>query len=257
MQKDFTKRILDEINKSGFPLEIHTSTVLNQEGWFVENNPNYFDDKIKEHREIDIVAHKPSKKFKNGHNLLVIECKKSANKPWLFFKQKKVENSVLNMNIAAFGDGSEYKWYEDFMVEHYYSKNFICTYYMVPYLSQSNENRGKNQESDIYRAVKQVMNALIFYSTRESRNINKYKFKDIKFIYPVIIFDGVLLSAFIEENEIDIKEENHILLSINLELDDAAELRWGAKESKLVFCKPFIIDIVKKEYLKQYLENFI
>jgi hypothetical protein len=157
------------------------------------------------------------------------------------------------MNIAAHGSGEQYDLFEKQFKEHFYSKEPVCTYYLVPFSSE--EKKNTNKENEIFGAVEQVMSALRFYTVREDEHMNKNQLNGMEFVYPIIVFDGLLCSAHIENEKINIKEEDRIALHIIEELDKAIEL-WGANTVTSVISKPFIINVVKKEYFEKFLENF-
>lgn len=85
--------IRQEIEKSGFPLEIEVSTMLEEAGWEVRYSKLYFDFDEEKWREIDIVAERRSSEDSKGHSIkpyylnmkLAIECKKSDDTAWVFF----------------------------------------------------------------------------------------------------------------------------------------------------------------------------
>ncbi len=52
------KRILNGINKTGFPFEFKISKILENNNWNVINNRYYIDTNSNIEREIDIVAYK-------------------------------------------------------------------------------------------------------------------------------------------------------------------------------------------------------
>jgi len=90
-RNDLIERVKEDIQKSGFPLEIEVSSILNKFGWEVQNQAFYLDEQEKKSRAIDIIASKfvavKSESFTNYNTYLVIECKKSQ-KPWLFIPLK-------------------------------------------------------------------------------------------------------------------------------------------------------------------------
>ena len=89
--KSFEEKIIKEISNSGFPLEVFISIVLKKQGWTVRPSLDYYDKNIDDYRETDIIAYKPSS-MEEIFNILVIECKKSAEKPWVFIQQKRFGN---------------------------------------------------------------------------------------------------------------------------------------------------------------------
>jgi hypothetical protein len=85
--------IADEIGKTGYPLEIHASEVLEKRGWSVLHSTFYQDIETGSMREIDIRADKSIDGSRAGdtispHRLqlrLDIQCKKSDAVAWVFF----------------------------------------------------------------------------------------------------------------------------------------------------------------------------
>ena len=93
--------IIAKIKKSGYPLEIEISNLLEKD-YVVFNTQYYFDEESKQGRDIDIFAHSMyfdlDKKLRDLDERLLpfkvrtepaIECKKSEKKPWVFFSVEK------------------------------------------------------------------------------------------------------------------------------------------------------------------------
>lgn len=85
-----------QLERTGYPLEIEISSILDKRGWIPFNNDFFLDESGKE-REIDINAvramgriggflpiDRSIEPFFTGFNL-VIECKKSTDWAWTFF----------------------------------------------------------------------------------------------------------------------------------------------------------------------------
>jgi len=94
-EKQIIKKIRKEIGKSGHPVSLKASFILNKKKWYVKNAPRYFGYGSKKVREIDIVAEKECPLVENSKNVLIIECKKSRDKPWVFFRQNKLNKNVF------------------------------------------------------------------------------------------------------------------------------------------------------------------
>lgn len=250
---DLRDNITREIESSGFPLEIKVSKQLNSLGWFVISNASYANEGEELRREIDVVARRKDAKLNPLVNVLLIECKKSSKKPWVFFKQNKISTDVFNFNIAAKAQGPVYRVFEKIAPKHFYSTTPICTYHFV-----ASAKKDSKESKAIHHAVAQVMNALNFYLNRENEYIETYNRGEVVLFYPIIVFDGELFSAIVEEESIQLAEENHVQLYVSRELSHAAEVLWDVKtkSKRLVKTKPFIINIVKKGYLEKFLENF-
>jgi hypothetical protein len=85
--------IAGEIDKTGYPLEIHASTVLESERWNVLHSTYYQDYDLQTYREIDIRADKTVDRDSSGNELfpyrlhlrIDVQCKKSDSFAWVFF----------------------------------------------------------------------------------------------------------------------------------------------------------------------------
>ena len=247
--KTLIEKIKHKIEKSGFELELKTSQILNKKGWYVKTNPIYFNKEIKQYSEIDVVATK--KNFiKNSFNKIIIECKKQADDPWVFFKQNKTNRDVWTLNIVSKGEGRLYNGFgKKFYDKHYYYGKSLATYYMNPF-------KNPDKPNPIHKAINQVVNALIFYFDQQSEVIGKSTKERIIFIYPIIVFKGMLFSAKFIDEKLDIMEEKHIPLLVERETSNPALMPWTDTKSRIITSKPIIIDIVSIDYFEEFLSNF-
>jgi hypothetical protein len=257
MKKEGEDKIKRDILKSGFPLEISTSIALNKDKWHVVNNSRFYNDNKKNYSEIDIIASKKNNKFTNVSNVLIIECKKYEEGEWVFFRQDNTPINVFNLNIAESGKKiSSYNWFNQNMIKnHFYSKNPLCTYYIVPH-SKGKGELNEKKANMIYNAITQVVDALIFYLNRDSEILGKNNINEISILYPVIVFDGNLYSASVENDNVNLFEEKMVQLKYSLQLKEPMEIPWDLKNRKIIKQKDIIINVVKKEYLKEFLDNF-
>lgn len=87
------KVIADEIDKTGFPLEIFVSRRLEEKSWKVRHSTYYKDYETQEYREIDIRADKTIQQNTQDPELqpytlclqMNIQCRKSESDAWVFF----------------------------------------------------------------------------------------------------------------------------------------------------------------------------
>ncbi len=246
--KELIEKIKDAIEKSGYELELNASRILNKNDWYVKTNPICFNEETKQYSEIDIVAKKKNKQ--NWFNMIIIECKKQADKPWVFFKQNKKNKDVWTLHIVSEEDGRVYNWFEkNYFDKHYYYDKNIATYYMNPF-------GNPNKPNPIYKAINQVVDALIFYFEQQSDVIYEYKKERFVFLYPIIVFAGMLFSAESLDGKWDINEENHIQLLVEREAKNPKLLPWTDTKEKIFTSKPIIIDIVSIDYFEEFLGNF-
>jgi len=92
--------IIEKIKKSGYPLEIEVSNLLDTKHYVVFNSQYYFDVEEKMGRDLDIYAmpfafEKPDKKFLplKMRTELAIECKKSETHAWVFYNRENTRIS--------------------------------------------------------------------------------------------------------------------------------------------------------------------
>ena len=258
MGKNLISKIKNELKKSGHPVSLRASIILNKKGWYVRNAPRYFNPNLKISREIDIVAQKKSIYVKNAIDVLIVECKKSKDYPWVFFRQNKFNTDVLSLNVdmAETTEGAIYDWLEKRVFKkHYYYRRPCYTYYFV-----ANAKPDSKVSKQIFDATGQVLSALSFYFVQRSNLISEYKLKPRvpTFFYPIIVFDGKMFEAEIKERNTNIKETNWISLWIEKELEEPLLMRFLYKQGfrRIVCSKPIIIDIVKLGYFEEFLKNF-
>jgi len=245
-------KIIEEIKNSGYGLEINSALSLNKNEWQTTVNSRYYDSEIKGFREIDIVALRENKKIKGVEDCLVIECKKSEKNPWVFFSKNILSTkNLFNLNIVAGGDGSHYKQFEKFAQAHYYSKSPVHTYYMVAHANDNNSKRVM-----IAKAIDQVLSSLLFLYEQEYLFMDKYKVNAARIMYPVIVFDGELLSALVDKDNVQVSEAKHIQLHIVRQAKTAIDIPWSKEMMRILKSKTFIVDIVQKDYFEEFLKNF-
>src|SRR2546425_7649749 len=94
MNQSLEQKIRDHIQKSGYPTEIISSSIMQQRGWTVIHSPSYWDDSERKSREFDILANRDIiVQQLTVRIFLISECKKSDN-PWAFFMTPKIHSEL-------------------------------------------------------------------------------------------------------------------------------------------------------------------
>ena len=138
---------------------------------------------------------------------------------------------------------------------HHYSQKPICCHYFVPFTNEDQKNSKLSKA--IFHAKNQVISALtLLIEKRVELQHRNQELKNKIFYYPIIVFDGALYSAIINEESIQLNEENHLLLSIERELSTRTNIGSSANSTKTQEYKPYMIDILKKDFFEEYLHNF-
>lgn len=103
--------VKEEVEKSGFPLEIEIASILEKDGWEVLPSSPYLDKDEKKWREIDIKAYKSIDQASDSKSIepyhlslaLIIECKRSKKYAWVFFPRPR-KKKEMKLTTAKFLD---------------------------------------------------------------------------------------------------------------------------------------------------------
>lgn len=251
-------RIIKDMEKSGYPLEIKATSILESHGWNLLNQEGYLDIEKGKWRTIDILAHQSantsnSPVYERLHVTLVVECKKSS-KPWVFWVRDKKGLRMFRPLVASGLIKLESKpWLHPLHFEeladcfHYYFPEFKKIA-IIPYEPFIKKEKGDGK-SIVFEAKNQVLKSLLyeenqtrkFCSMEEAREKVKANFKtanSIFVLYPLIIFDGHLYELeYIERKpKLTLSRYIQFLTSFGFPTPDE-----------------FVIDIVEISFLEEYL----
>lgn len=271
--------IRNEILKSGFPLEFHISSILNASGWQVYPNSFFLDKDEMKGRELDIKAQsneseiETSLGYVNIQIILLIECKKIPGNAWIFFKAPsdafapQLSYSMFDFLIHRTDDfsyaRSSYgnirvdheipthfdKLFDEFMTS---KRRFGFTNYKEIIVDEKESNkRTDNLWSGIITLIKAISQAeqdfFAVYKFEEKEGYLRQSIQKggllqdtIKFIFPIIVFEGRLHEAIYEE-DLQLKNQDYIPLNINY--------KSGNYEGE------YCIEIVHKNFFKEYLKT--
>ncbi len=257
-QKPPEQTILEELQKTGYPTEIVSASVMQQRGWTVIHNPSYLDDSEGRSREFDIRAYRQwrldasGKKFTIGV-YLITECKKSE-KPWVFFITPEeykfsplgelIKNHIEGRHVftGRYQNLGESVISDDVLrkFHHYFQKQNLARTFHEPFKGQEKADRSQM----IYSAVMSSIKATLFH--QRDRPAAGW----LGIYYPLIIFDGDLFEAQVAPNKvIKLSPSNHIQLLFNYMLPTSSEKAsiWESQQK-------FIVDVVRENYLDQFLK---
>lgn len=238
---DEKKNIIKEINKTGFPLELRVSKFLQDNGFHVANNLYYIDQDEGKGREIDLRALK-NYEYKAGgksyfiRHCLLIECKRSAKKPWVVFSSPQ---SIYDRNfffLQCRGVKKDIKWVDTIVPV---KMGEIHPFSMHELRGRSFFEPFKNIDGGvtIYKSLITSVKAAIAmrnneFGARAKGNVCIY--------YPIIIFDGKLYEAYLDEkNKIKTQEVDTVIVSFYYE-----SLKY--KDER------FLVPIVTERYLSSF-----
>jgi hypothetical protein len=248
------EKIIEELKKSGYPLEIKVTLALESKGWNVLNQEGYIDVETNKWRTIDILATKSielsESMYERVHLSLAIECKK-IEKPWVFWVRDKKPLRIFDP-LAAYG---LIKLESKPSLHPLHLENLAdCFHYYSPIFSKvaviSYEPFQQSDKSIVFEAKTQVIKFISyergktrnFLLMEEAREKVKPQLKTTNLIslaYPLIIVDGDLFEVKFEDEKPKLTRSNYIqyLTSFGIPYPES-----------------YVIDIMRIDFLKEYLD---
>lgn len=242
MVSNLKKRILDELKKSGFPIEIEAVRILENMGWEASNQLGYLDEDENKWRRVDLRAVRAenieeSQVYKRLVLHLYIECKHSDN-PWVFYVREKEKMPFHPFEILSilkevscppvlpksFLDEKQWQ-----MIFHFLKLKDIGIISFEPFTQ-----KGKDK---IFEASSQVVKSLKYSLERNKTNLSNLstvKHSVFCWAYPIILTDARVF-AFYGKNR-PLVEVQHLPYLFNYKEED------------------FLIDIVYLDYFNKYLQ---
>jgi hypothetical protein len=253
--KDFLK---EEISKSGYPLEVEIHSVL-EPNWSVTHNAYYLDEEGNRSRLLDIHAEKGSDEDRTDIFFvmfnLAIECKKSDEYAWIFFT---VPSYFKWLNYGQSFDDSKLLPPHvglDIYIEHsksrlhYYDFTKVASPFYEVRLKKSARKRRALKE--IYEGVNGLVK-FISYQVHSHIDSSRSRYEEITdhwtplfgihYFFPVLVYDGQLYEAIIENDKIELEERDHILLE--------RHHRPRYTDASLTYR----IDVVKREFFTEFVK---
>lgn len=250
-QIDFLK---NEIKKTGYPLEIEISSLLDKEWQTVINTDSYYDRDEQKLRDIDICAFDDFEAPKNlpitAQARLVVECKKSEDFAWIFFtrpfrfdlvevagqyvdevqiKTKNTENyQVMNMVLGKTG-------------LHYRDLRRHAVAYDEFNLKGKKESF-EQKKKEIFEAQNQLKKYVGCYIEQTIESSPTSDLYTIFMSFPCIVFDGSMYEAIVHNGNLRLRESKHLALFTLYRCPYS------------IFEKCILIDIVNKDYFTEYLK---
>lgn len=240
-------KIKKEIEKTGFPLELCVLDICSKKNTGRMPNIRYvYEGKLK---EVDLYAFfeeilldsEERGNLQHTSTSMIIECKKSKDKPWVFFSSsmhKSMDVFYFTKYVSEFDLYFKQKGrysllgqiYKGLEKNHYMDKAVPkCITYFEAFKSQSSS-------LGIYQAIESVLSFL-----RYRREFYLSRFERFgcfsEFLFPVIVLDGLLFEATLEGEEIVLKERDHI------------QLRTDYNE------EIFVIDVINKGHFENFFQS--
>ena len=261
-KKTFEEYLKEQVKKSGYPLEIKVSNILDGMHYVVFNTEYHFDEEIQQGRDIDVYALPLDPDPMNDEILpfrlnleLAIECKKSETYAWVFYTRPRLEYSGICMSgqlSTTFPKRKQFStdsadWFFEYtcLKTHYNNFDRIAIAYDELKKSKSNQKVGSHR-NEIFEGTNQLVKFVNYMNHRREKRLSElpadlpYR-ENIRILFPIIIFDGDMFEVFFKGEEPMLWKTKHLLLSTHRYCP-------YCKESK-----SFTIDVVHRSYFEEFL----
>lgn len=216
--KKLEDKILEEVKKTGFPLELRISQLLQDNRYYVANNLYFLDRDEGKGREVDLRALKNFECQRGGKVLkwvrhcLILECKKSSEKPWVILTSPTTsyDGGVAELECEGFNP-LDMQDNIDIYMEYLYELDRIHPFSKYERRGRSYFEAFKNLGSGsvIFSALTTAVKAAI--AGRE----DKFGASDNSacYYYPMVVFDGRLFEAYLHSGKIQVQEVDSVMIS--------------------------------------------
>jgi hypothetical protein len=240
-----------EINKTGMPLEIRISSILDKNWSFVTNQDTFYDRETKKLREIDICAFNKPKRFQNleVETTFVVECKKSEAFAWVFFTRPFKFNieSVAGHYLDEVQMASKNVERTEIMriilqntSLHYNKESKVAVTFEAFKIGDIQRGQFREQHSEINEAREQLKSYVDWAMEQDIKERVSIIPYTIEMYFPCIVFRGLLYEAEVEGEDVKLKPTKHLVL------------RTLYKSPYTVYEKNLLIDVVSEQYFEEY-----
>lgn len=238
------KAIKAKFEATGFPTEEQVALTLAEDKWSVTRNARYRNKNDRRYHEIDIIATKRPNPSTKTRVMLVVECKKQEEYPWVFVAGSTKVRNHFSITIAAKEHSFDvlYAGVEREFTQHYYYDSKASTIHISP-----NYIWGNKKEKDIdpiREAIYQTLNHW-FEVWELEMLVAKEATPILTYIYPVIVLNGRLVTYSVDGK---VDEADRVPYLIEYLPPEPLPVS-GIVHSR----KPVIIDIVTLSHLREYL----
>ena len=249
----------DAIQRSGYLLEQRVEPILTEEGYFVQTNPVFPDPETGKSREIDMSALSAIRVYKEGYSFifpnLLCECENNSQ-PIVFFTKESPISFLHHEEVKASGIPVKF-WQEDGYISlseftgmerfHHYCKGATATQYCTFQLKKDKSSWIAFHSEEQHDTFDSLIKALEYEIAKhfedwvlpdkaEEEEVN------IQIYYPLVILQGGLYSASLENNRLTLRKSKHVQFRKEFFLPRTNEV------------ETYQIDVISEEYLRNYLK---
>lgn len=259
--------LLSKVKKSGYPLEIEVSSILEHESFVVFNSQYYFDEEAKQGRDIDIYAipifeiHDRLLPLRLSTDL-VIECKKSETHAWVFYTRPRIPMSGIYMSgqfrtTVPKPEGDITKSFEWLLQQHCLDLHYddfaqIAIAYDEIKKRKMDAESGRDRKNgssrkEIFEAINQLVKFTNYEMHKTHERIARVKQSRrhhqeiVTLFFPIVVFDGDMFEVFFDVGEPRLERRKHMILGTHY---------------RCPYCEnveSYTIDIVHRPYFQEFM----
>ncbi|MDD2895092.1 MAG: hypothetical protein PHG81_03640 [Aliarcobacter sp.] len=252
MEDSLLNKIKEDLEKTGFGSELKSLKIFEKSDFLTMAGNNYFDKDEDKQREIDIVASLNMTTecsdieydYYLFNNLYITAEVKKSEKPWIVFKSNHAHNQLNDfyntLKNFKFNHSNDSRLYRDIDEKLYEIRDKWKLNVNGIHEAFKSPNNPSRWYGASMTSIKSIID--IFENTYKDFTEDGDKFYNYYYEYqPLIILDGVLISAEMNENyEINLKEVDFARIDIKI-------------ETKAYKSKSYQVDIVTLNGLEDYL----
>jgi hypothetical protein len=253
---ELKKKLLEDIEKTGFPSELKAARVFADRGHTLAQNEHYIDYDENKGREIDLSALTSATSVGDDGVLYTVlsflfaEVKQSKSKPWVVFTSEALWSDFTERTIMA---APTFKGRYDLTREDLFRSHPAKSKPRIGRTAYQAFRRSENIEPHTW--VLGALKATKYLIVRAGREVGEgscrrdnRRQEDFNFValvvgMPLVILDGTLFEAHLVGEEIELDRQEHIVYSCHY------HSRAYPDERKLV-------DIVTLDYLPKYIDEY-
>jgi hypothetical protein len=221
MDESLRDRLLKDVKKTGYPIELQVGDIFSRNGWNVQYNRYYLDREEQKGKEIDISSYVARSEKSAQPNIamvslhIICEVKKSSEEPWVVFSTKRQFTEGLGWGRLHYSQGVDHNILPYDMIERSStlgeSSRFGRSYH-----------EGFKQSSDhsqIFKALISTIKACEDCLAKNQEALSRSTLLDkqdklICFIEPMVVVDGLLYECYLSEHhELELDEIGYIPVS--------------------------------------------
>jgi len=208
-KQSLESKVLADISKTGFPLELRMSNRFVEADYYVQDSVYYVDQDEQKGREIEIIALKNSQSTprkdppKWVRLRCIVECKKSS-KPWVIFTSPKTTYDEVSPLGQATGLVDNVKWTSEMV-------SSITAFH--PYWQMLRRGRSfhealrgeedRRESSVIFKAITTTVKATLSLFDRRFISYSG----EVSLFQPIVVLEGILFEAYLDNAERTVLEQ--------------------------------------------------